>query len=136
MQPDRYRLAELRAAGFPPGPIGGIMGHGRHPHHQARGRAEVRQLRGSLPRLRLDLLPSDVALEQAKALARVERDEPPERPHRSGRGGAAGPPRGRVESVDLARLTSRRHQVDSQMNFRPIAQRCLVQRPRSISESW
>jgi hypothetical protein len=38
-------------------------------------------------------------------------------------GGGAGPPRGRVESVDLARLTSRRHQVDSQMSFQPIAQR-------------
>jgi hypothetical protein len=33
----------------PSGPIGGIMGDGRHPHHQARGRAEVRQLRGSVP---------------------------------------------------------------------------------------
>ena len=50
------------------------MGHGRHPHHQARGRAEARQLRGPLPRLTPDLLTSDVALEQAKALDRAERD--------------------------------------------------------------
>ena len=36
----------MSRAAASPAPISAIIGNGRDPHHQARGRAEVRQLRG------------------------------------------------------------------------------------------
>jgi len=85
-------------------------------------------------RLRSDLVTSDWS--RQKRLPELSAiGEPPNDPTGQDAAGPPAHPRGRVESVDLARPTSRRHQVDSQMSFQPIAQRCLAQRARSISES-
>ena len=83
-------------------------------------------------RLRSDLVTSDWS--RQKRLPELSAiGEPPNDPTGQDAAGPPAHPRGRVESVDLARLTSRRHQVT--MNFQPITQRCLAQRARSISES-